>query len=1156
MRGRYESPSETSSILSALPLNSRASSRTAIVTPLEDFRTSRYTKPDILPELTLGPSSVEGSSKSSAGSIHTGNVLGPGVHKSKDAEPYGPYFSIPIKATSKPALSRRGTTKELIGRYETLSTGDIRIAQKKPSPSPSKAHSHTAESKVEEKRGKGRSPIRQSFRSLLSVFSKKGKATRETSLHVSDLLEESEEYCSPGSKYEDTPRPTVSIKAPPTLQIPMDGPRLLDPTMCTTPIPLHSGQLHYLCNPVLPDGLPVWINCDVTLHSTHIVVTWRSASGNPSSSLVHLPQCTDVRSLSVTDLDPIEASLLPAGMNAGGCKIFELLFEGRVREKFAASSVKERAGWVSAVWDVVLHASEQRTPSLKQPPLSSPDTWGLPSPHCIVFSPRPESIKAAGVSVAAERELPPVPVAPSSFHKPPSATKIQLYDPPVSVTPPSIPQPSRPTVSVSIPPAMTPDRSTWSRLPTPGRQSPSIRNLDMKSMVKQRLAEFERGSPTSPSSSPARSTRTRQIVTSPVDATSLRQSVLLRHGTISSIGQDSVQSGSQVASPISPLSGRLAAIPSGHPVLNEEHSWLDRLSRLHSSNVSDRPDVFSPASRYSDGLPPTPTKSSPPILTLQTDMTKPLLSPSRLLSAHRQTFSDPAHSPVKQEPVVPSSTPPRVVASAPVLGVPPHSVAAPTISTPSELRPSTTQANQEQNARLSVIRNQISEVRTELRHLPETIGAVVADNVPAHVLVPAAQDEEAKRLLQGLDDAMKRVEDQGEKNVQGLTGIHTKVDALLELRQLPTPAGDPQPGLSQEAVEAIVYKLDELCGQIKTDMPALSQRLEELLAAKVVADVPPSDGGQTPPGETAVLPSSEITGEGITAVHDRLQEILSAIQASQQAQTKDDSTAANPLVEEILALIKAEQEKREEQATQQADSARYLNELNTWLETFVKHGTSQIESVAAGVQHLCKELGPAEAVSADGQPLPQEGVGLLAEVRQLLAESRQRGDHVGTLQMSVEGLAAAVHESIQAAEARNQLPTDTMSVLVEQQRQSQEYMLKALATELSNEIRGERLRFVEAMKEATTINVQIHVEEFKKELTREVLSMTQEVSRLQRERQTLEQQIADLFAFYAKQKQAGEAKQTSKKRERPPQGAPPSGRPLPNPSQLGYPGAM
>ena len=51
-----------------------------------------------------------------------------------------------------------------------------------------------------------------------------------------------------------------------------------------------------------------------------------------------------------------------------------------------------------------------------------------------------------------------------------------------------------------------------------------------------------------------------------------------------------------------------------------------------------------------------------------------------------------------------------------------------------------------------------------------------------------------------------------------------------------------------------------------------------------------------------------------------------------------------------------------------------------------------------------------------------------------------------------------------------------------------------------------------------TVNA-VHVEEFKKELTREVLICTQEVGRLQRERQLLEQQIADLFAFYSKQKQ-------------------------------------
>lgn len=34
-------------------------------------------------------------------------------------------------------------------------------------------------------------------------------------------------------------------------------------------------------------------------------------------------------------------------------------------------------------------------------------------------------------------------------------------------------------------------------------------------------------------------------------------------------------------------------------------------------------------------------------------------------------------------------------------------------------------------------------------------------------------------------------------------------------------------------------------------------------------------------------------------------------------------------LEEVLSLVKADQAQREEQTTQQADSARYLNELNT-----------------------------------------------------------------------------------------------------------------------------------------------------------------------------------------------------------------------------------
>jgi prophage DNA circulation protein len=90
--------------------------------------------------------------------------------------------------------------------------------------------------------------------------------------------------------------------------------------------------------------------------------------------------------------------------------------------------------------------------------------------------------------------------------------------------------------------------------------------------------------------------------------------------------------------------------------------------------------------------------------------------------------------------------------------------------------------------------------------------------------------------------------------------------------------------------------------------------------------------------------------------------------------------------------------------------------------------------------------------------------------------------------------------------------------------------------EISGEIKGERLRFVEAMKEATAINVQcevsaskqsdrltlleVHVEHFKQDLSREVMAMTEEVGRLHREKQVIENQISDLFAFYSKHKQS------------------------------------
>lgn len=51
------------------------------------------------------------------------------------------------------------------------------------------------------------------------------------------------------------------------------------------------------------------------------------------------------------------------------------------------------------------------------------------------------------------------------------------------------------------------------------------------------------------------------------------------------------------------------------------------------------------------------------------------------------------------------------------------------------------------------------------------------------------------------------------------------------------------------------------------------------------------------------------------------------------------------------------------------------------------------------------------------------------------------------------------------------IAVDQVVGLMAQQRQDNEMLLRALATDLTSEIRGERIRFVEAMQQATSVNV-------------------------------------------------------------------------------------
>ncbi|KAF7376108.1 hypothetical protein MSAN_00025600 [Mycena sanguinolenta] len=218
--------------------------------------------------------------------------------------------------------------------------------------------------------------------------------------------------------------------------------------------------------------------------------------------------------------------------------------------------------------------------------------------------------------------------------------------------------------------------------------------------------------------------------------------------------------------------------------------------------------------------------------------------------------------------------------------------------------------------------------------------------------------------------------------------------------------------------------------------------------------------------------------------------LLAQIQVGQndiESKTSSMSAEAPSLdkLDQILEQLKEASLQRSVQAHQQTDSVRYLNELNSWLEAFVSGGTAQIQVVAAGVEKLCQQLG------CSGE----KGHNVLAEIRQLIVDSQAINDQTALLQASIDNLATLISSGSPGFNPQS------FAGLIDQQRQEQEDLLRAVAAELTNEIRGERLRFVDAMKEATAINVQMHVEELKKELAHQVR--------------------ADLLTYYANQKQPG-----------------------------------
>ena len=172
---------------------------------------------------------------------------------------------------------------------------------------------------------KEKSPIRQSLRNLLSVF-KKGPKTAD----------------------------------PITSTIPKKVNSLLSPT---------TGSLLYLSRIPLPGQLDfsakhelAWTVCNVTLDPASRKIHLSSFTSELQFVVheINLSGCTDIRSLAVSHLSEREAKLLDEASvrsegEIGKLRAFEICFrDGRPKERFAAKSVKVRAGWISAIWYIFL----------------------------------------------------------------------------------------------------------------------------------------------------------------------------------------------------------------------------------------------------------------------------------------------------------------------------------------------------------------------------------------------------------------------------------------------------------------------------------------------------------------------------------------------------------------------------------------------------------------------------------------------------------------------------------------------------------------------------------------------------------------------------------------------------------------------------------
>lgn len=223
------------------------------------------------------------------------------------------------------------TARELIGRFESMSSRPVLYHAPRSLSLPKADYElPPATPPLSTLRDKSQTPLRASFRNLISLFAKKGKVKDEHIL---------------STRYE----PSVRVDLPKddqaslsTLRTPLTDQGFLDDV-------LKSGSALRLYSywDSSSSALPVWNECDMKLFSTHLLAQSPSLHGNPIVEEISLDDCQDVHSVAQSRITDLERNLLPTDTEFF---LFELIFDNKKPERFAVKTVLERSSWVSTIW--------------------------------------------------------------------------------------------------------------------------------------------------------------------------------------------------------------------------------------------------------------------------------------------------------------------------------------------------------------------------------------------------------------------------------------------------------------------------------------------------------------------------------------------------------------------------------------------------------------------------------------------------------------------------------------------------------------------------------------------------------------------------------------------------------------------------------------